>query len=159
MPIIEGWEVSPDRHDKLEKMLSTDSVGDPIITSKCMLGKDNGLLIASDKGFAWRIQMGYSSSMYSAGKSKWVRWHDVAGFIPKKPGFMLAEVKVRKKGALVVDKKGYAKVKRWRLILRQNKNEDKSHFAQRRENFYNIMVDLHNRYKGDTDPPTSDSRI
>jgi len=34
MPIISGWEVSPDRIKKYEKMMSTDDVGDPIITSK-----------------------------------------------------------------------------------------------------------------------------
>ncbi len=52
MPIMSGWEVSPDRVDKFEKMLNTDPVGDPIITSKCRLGKDNGLLVASNNEFA-----------------------------------------------------------------------------------------------------------
>ena len=32
MPIMEGWEVSPDRVEKYEKMLGQDDVGDPIIT-------------------------------------------------------------------------------------------------------------------------------
>ena len=77
MPIMSGWEVSPDRVEKFEKMLSTDPVGDPIITSKCKLDRENGFIVASDNGFAWRIQTGFSTSMYSMGKSKWVRWHDV----------------------------------------------------------------------------------
>ncbi|GAH47142.1 unnamed protein product [marine sediment metagenome] len=38
-------------------------------------------------------------------------------------------------------------------------NEDKDHYVRRRADFYNIMSDLFNRNKGDTDPPTSDTRI
>ncbi|MFW9823439.1 MAG: hypothetical protein ACFFE4_10915 [Candidatus Thorarchaeota archaeon] len=159
MPIKEGWELSPDRHEKFEKMMSTDPIGDPIITSKCMLDRDNGLLVVSDNGFAWRVQAGMSTSMYSMGKSKWVRWHDVANFIPKKPGFILAEVKVRKKGALETDKKGNIKTKRWRLIVRSNKNEPKDHFKQRAASFYDVMMEIFNQYKTDENPPESDSRI
>ena len=62
MPIIEGWEVSPDRLDKFEKMLRTDPIGDPILTTKCMLGGDNGFLIVSDNGLAWRIQVSYGTT-------------------------------------------------------------------------------------------------
>jgi hypothetical protein len=159
MPMLEGWEISPDRADMLEKMLSTDPVGDPVITSKCRLDADNGLIVASKNGFAWRIKMGMSSALISAGKSKWVRWHDVAGFISKKPGILIVQVKVRKNEQLIVDKNGNPKIKKWRLILNQNKNEDKGHFIQRRGVFNQLMMDMWNNNKGETDPPSSDSRI
>jgi hypothetical protein len=157
----EGWELSSDRQEKFDKMLSTDPIGDPIITSKCMLGSDNGFLVASNNGFAWRIQIGFGTTApaFKAGKSKWVRWHDVANFIPKKPGMILAELKIRKNGALVTDKKGAPKTKRWRLILRKNKDEEKDHFKQRAASFYDVMMEIFNQYKTDENPPTSDSRI
>ena len=157
MPIISGWEVSPDRVEKYEKMMSSDDIGDPIITSKCKLGNANGFIVASNSGFAWRIQGG---SAISAGKSKWVRWHDVGRIDQKKDGFLLAYIKVREKdGALKLDGKGNPKLKKWPLILKPIKTEDKGHFLQRSSNFHKIMSDLFNQNKGDTDPPTSDSRI
>jgi len=160
MPIISGWEVSSDRVDKFEKMLSTDPVGDPIITSKCRLGKDNGLLVASNNGFAWRIQAGYGTAMYSMGKSKLVRWHDVGRIDTRKEGFLVVYLKVRdKQGNLKIDGKGNPKLKKWGLYLNKNKNEDKGHYLQRRSAFHGIMSDIFNQNKGDTDPPTSDSRI
>ncbi len=94
------------------------------------------------------------------GKSKWVRWHDVSRVDPKKEGFIVAYLKVRdKNGNLKIDGKGNPKLKKWPLILRQNKNEEKGHYLQRRSAFHGIMSDLFNQNKGDTDPPTSDSRI
>ena len=160
MPIISGWEVSPDRLEKYAKMLASDPVGDTVIASKCRLGRDNGLLIASNTGFAWRIQTGYTTSMYSMGKSKWVRWHDVDRIDLKKEGFLLTYVKVRQKnGSLKLDGKGNPKLKKWALILNKNKNEDKGHFLQRRSAFFTVMSDIFNQNKGDTNPPTSDSRI
>jgi hypothetical protein len=160
MPMIEGWEVSPDRVEMLEKIVSTDPVGDPVITSKCRLDAENGLLVASNNGFAWRIKMGMNTALMSAGKSKWVRWHDVAGFIPKKPGVLIVQLKIRDKGnQLKLDKKGNPKITKWRLILNQNKNEDKNHFRQRLAGFNQVMMDLWNNNKGEMDPPTSDSRI
>ena len=110
MPIREGWEVSPDRGPMYEKIMSKDPVGDPIITTKTKLDRENGFLVVSDNGFAWRIKMGMSTSMYSAGKSKWIRWHDVAGMQPKKPGVLIVELKIRKKGALILDGKGNYKI-------------------------------------------------
>ena len=157
---MSGWEVSPDRLAKYEKMLGSDPVGDPVITSKCRLGKNNGLLVVSNAGFAWRIQAGYSTSMYSMGKSKWVRWHDVDRIDLKKEGFLLTYIKVRQKnGSLKIDGKGNPKLKKWALILNKNKNEEKGHFLQRRSAFFPVMSDIFNQNKGDTDPPTSDSRI
>ena len=159
MPIMEGWEVSPDRIEKYEKILSSDDIGDPIITSKCKLDRENGFIVASNKGFAWRIQMGYGTSMMSMGKSKWVRWHDVDRITEKKVGILLMYLKVRTKdGTLKIDGKGNPKLKKWVLKCHPNKGEDKGHYAQRRADFYNIMSDLHNRNAGDTDPPTSDTR-
>jgi len=161
MPIMSGWEVSSDRVEKFEKMLSTDPIGDPIITSKCRLGKENGLIIASKNGFAWRIQMtAMRGPMYSAGKSKWIRWHDVDRIDLKKEGVLITYIKVRdKNGTLKIDGKGNPKLKKWPLILRINKNEDKGHFIQRRSAFFSVMSDIFNQNKGDTDPPTSDSRM
>ena len=160
MPIMNGWEVSPDRVEKFEKILSSDPLGDPIITSKCKLGKDNGLIIAGNNGFAWRIQTGMRTSMYSMGKSKWVRWHDVGRIDLKKEGVIFVYIKVREKnGNLKFDGKGNPKLKKWLFVLNQNKDEEKGHFLQRRSNFYQIMSDIFNQNKGETDPPTSDSRI
>lgn len=160
MPIMDGWDVSSDRVEKYEKMISTDAIGDPIITSKCRLNKENGFLIASNNGFAWRIQItAMRGSMYSAGKSKWVRWHDVDRIDEKKPGVLISYIKLRKNGTLKLDGKGNPKLKKWPLILQQNKNEEKDHFRQRQAAFFGIMTDIFNQNKGDSDPPTSDSRI
>ncbi|MFX0075036.1 MAG: hypothetical protein ACFE96_06305 [Candidatus Hermodarchaeota archaeon] len=161
MPIMDGWEVSSDRVDKYEKMMGQDNVGDPIITSKCRLNKENGFMVASNNGFAWRIQItAMRGSMYSAGKSKWVRWHDVDRIDEKKPGVLIAYIKVRSgDGTLKLDGKGNPKLKKWPLILQQNKEEEKDHFRQRQAAFYGVMTDIFNQNKGDSDPPTSDSRI
>jgi len=160
MPIMSGWEVSPDRVEKYEKMLNTDPVGDPIITSKCKLDRENGFIVASNNGFAWRIQTGFGTSYMSMGKSKWVRWHDVERIDLKKEGFVLVYLKVRQKnGPVKLDGKGNPKLKRWRMILRKNKDEEKGHFAQRRSAFFMVLSDIFNQNKGDSDPPTSDSRI
>ena len=133
--------------------MSTDDVGEPIITSKCKLGPNNGYIVASNNGFAWRIQSG-------GGFSKWVRWHDVDRIDLKREGFLLAYIKVREKnGILKLDGKGIPKLKKLALQLRQNNNEEYGHYLQRRSNFYQIISDIFNQNKGDSDPPTSDSRI
>lgn len=94
------------------------------------------------------------------GKSKWIRWHDVDRIDLKKEGFILTYIKVRQKdGTLKIDGKGNPKLKKWALILNRNKDEDKGHFAQRRSAFFSVMSDIFNQNKGDTNPPTSDSRI
>ena len=166
MPIMSGWEVSPDRLKAFEKMLETDPVGDPIITTKCKLGGDLGFLIAADNGFAWRIHGtgGFKATsigmIASAGKSKWVRWHDVERIDLRKEGVLLVYVKIRQKdGAVKRDGKGNPKTKKWQLLMGRNKDEDKGHFSQRRAAFFDVMTDIFNQNKGDTDPPTSDSRI
>lgn len=140
--------------------MRTDSIGDLIITSKCRRRDDQGFLIASNKGFAWRIksQMSPYAGLY-AGKSRWVRWHDVYGITRKSDGVLLITVKKRKKGMLIVDRKGNPKLLNWKMVLKKNKREDKTHFLQRKATWYDIMVDLFNRNKGEIDPPTSDSRI
>jgi hypothetical protein len=98
--------------------------------------------------------------MYSAGKSKWVRWHDVDRIDEKKPGVLITYIKVRDKaGSLKIDGKGNPKLKKWPLILQQNKNEEKGHFRQRQADFFRVLSDIFNQNKGDSDPPTSDSRI
>jgi hypothetical protein len=146
------------------EMMNADDVGDPVITTKCVLDKDNGFLIVSDNGFAWKIVWGARQAMGPAwkmgqmGKSKWVRWHDVADIVPKKPGQVLVSLKIRKNGALVL-KKGIIKIKRWKLTIRRNKGEPKDVFKQRQPLFNQIMVDLFNQKKGEPDPQTSDSRM
>ncbi len=164
MTIMEGWEVSPDRIDMYEKMQSMDAIGEPIITSKCVLDKDNGFLVVSDDGFAWRIKMGMRQAgimraAMSSGKSKWVRWHDVANITPKKNGQILVHLKIRKKGALLKDKKGNYKVKKWKLTIRKAKGEEKDSFKQRLETFNTIMLEIFSRNAVKEDPPTSDSRM
>ncbi|MFX1488310.1 MAG: hypothetical protein ACFFBI_04125 [Promethearchaeota archaeon] len=138
--------------------MSKDDVGEPVITSKCKLNKEIGFLVVSENGFAWRIKAGFSTSYYSMGKSKWVRWHDVAEIIQKKPGVLLVSVKLRKDGALVL-KKGIAKVKRWKLTLNKNKDEPGEHFKQRQADFFGIITQVFEHNRGEGDPPTSDSRI
>ncbi|MFX1256938.1 MAG: zinc ribbon domain-containing protein [Promethearchaeota archaeon] len=159
--LIKGWEVSTDRIDKYKKMLSVDDVGDPIITSKCKFDNENGLLVVSNNGFAWRIQVGFGTTggMYKHGKSKWLRWHDVANIIPKKPGVILIELKIRKKGSLILDGKGNPKTKKWKLTLQQNKAEEKIHFRQRQQDFNKIMAEIYNQNKVEINPATSDSRM
>ena len=140
--------------------MRTDPIGDPIITSKCKRRDDKGFLIASNNGFAWRIklQMSPYAELY-AGKSRWVRWHDVHDITGKRDGVLLITVKKQKKGKLIVDSKGNPKLLNWKMVLKKNKKEDKAHFLQRKAAFYDIMVDLFNQNKGEIDPPTSDSRI
>ena len=162
MPIMSGWEVSPDRIKKYEKMMSTDDVGDPIITSKCKLswsgrGMANGYIVVSNNGIAWRIQGG---SYVTAGKSVWVRWFDVSRIDRKKDGFLRVYVKIRKKnGSLMMANKEHPRLRKWSFKLRPNKHEEYGKYLQRSSNFYQIMLDIFNQNKGDTDPPTSDSRI
>ena len=95
----------------------------------------------------------------SRGKSKWVRWHDVANIIPKKNSQVLVELKIRKKGSLILNKKGNYKVKRWKLTIRQSKGEQKAQWIQRLESYNKIISDIYLRNKVETDPPTSDSRM
>ena len=157
MPITQGWEVSPDRVKMFDKIMEMYPVGDPLLTSKCKLDRDNGFLVVSDNGFAWRIKMGMSSSYMSAGKSKWIRWHDVANINPTKPGQIIVDVKTRKNGALILDKRGNIKIKRWKLTINQNKGEQKNYWRQRMENFNPFISQIFEKNRSATDPSTSDS--
>jgi len=123
------------------------------------IDKENGFLVVADNGFAWRIKMGFTTGLASAGKSKWVRWHDVANIAPKKDGQILMELKLRKKGNLIKDGKGNYKLKKWKLTMQPNKGEPKANFLERRKQFNSLMIDLFLQHKTDTDPPTSDSRM
>ena len=169
MPLKEGWEVSPDRHKEFEQMLSTDEVGDPILTSK---GKQYapGFLIVSNMGIAWRDKKSVSISLVktldavfgsSGGKSSyWIRWHDVATITspPQKPGRILVEVNKRKKGVLLINRRGIPKTKNLWFFIKRNRNETYIHFEQRKAEFFGIMKELYKQYKSDANPPTSDSR-
>jgi len=164
MPIIRGWEVSQDRIEMFTKMITTDPLGEPIITSKCVLDNENGLLIVGENGFSWKLKIGFKQMRgpawrrYQFEKHKWVRWCDVSNVIPKRAGQVIVELKIRKGGALIYDKKGRYKVKRWKLTIRQNKGEDKTNFKARLSSFNSIMIDLFNKHRVQTDPPSSDSR-
>jgi len=157
---MEGWELSPDRKKVFEKMMATDPIGDPILISKCQLGRQYGTLIVSNNGFAWRLKGGYRTSVYQIGTTKWVRWHDVSRIIPEKPekGVIKIECFKRKKGNLVV-KKGKPKIFRWRAIVNQNKGEKKHHFIERRKDFYRLMNEIFERNKVLQIPEVSDSRM
>jgi len=151
LPLKEGWEVPDNMQDKLEQMASTDDIGDPIITSECKDVKrvTYGLLIVTDKGIAYRYERGSLESLtYGPGTaSKWVRWHDVAGINSKKLGTIILEVKERKEGKELI------------LKIIRNNNEKNNHYKQRKAEFFDLMMELFNQYKSDTDPATSDSRI
>jgi len=156
---MEGWEVSRDRIEKFEKMIAQAPIGDPILTSKCKLDKENGLLVVSDAGFAWRIKVGPFTNAWDSKKRKWVRWHDVANITPKQNGQAQVVLKLRKDGALKLDKKGNIKTKRWKLTINRNKDEQKPHFSIRQESFNNILLEIYDRNRVEADPPTSDSRM
>jgi len=98
---MQGWEISPDRIKIYEKMMENDSIGDPIITSKCLLEgprifSKKGVLIASTNGFAWRSKTSVGTVVgaaviggallagsAAAVKYEWIRWHDY-GVLPLK---------------------------------------------------------------------------
>ena len=172
MPIIQGWEVSQDRIEIFTKMITTDPLGEPIITSKCVLDSENGLLVVGENGFSWKLKIGFKQmagrpsyrfgpgmGRYQIEKHKWVRWCDVSNVIPKRDGQVIVELKIRKGGALIYDKKGRFKVKKWKLTIRQNKGEDKTKFKARLSSFNSIMIDIFNKHRVQIDPPSSDSRL
>ena len=167
MPVIEGWEVSPDRIDKYEKIVSSDQVGELILTSKCALNSDHGFLIVSENGIAWRIkvsaglvfQMGAMVAGALSGKSKWIRWCDVFYIEPKKKGQILVAIKKRKNGILDLDKKGNYKLDKWTLTIFPNSEESGEDFNDRQRSFKSIMFEIFDQYKVEEDPPTSDSRM
>ena len=156
---IKGWEVSPDRINYYDKIMAESSIGDPIITSKCDLDSNKGFLVVTDNGFAWRLRLGAWTPLWKAGSGKWMRWHDVSDIIPIKNGQIRVEIKIRKAGALIVDGKGNLKIKKWKLTIKPHKGEPNPQFNQRLESFHNIMSEIYNRNKVETDPPTSDSRM
>ncbi len=160
MPVMEGWELSSDRKDVFDKMVSSDPIGDVLITSKCKLGSEHGTLLVSDNGFAWRLKVGFNTPMYKTGTSKWVRWHDVSQIIPlnEAKGVLKIECFKRKKGSLIM-KKGNPAVFAWKATLEQNKGEDKVHFTERRKDFYRIMSDIFEKNKTTPPPEISDSRV
>jgi len=163
LPIIEGWEIPPDRIKTYEKMMEIDDIGDPIITSKCQSGGENGVLIASTNGYAWRIKLStgrialgalYGGALGAgaaiAGNYTWVRWHEIADIIPlKKAGVKVKLKRYNKNGELLLDKKGNIKTRNNRLWIMKNNGESRAHIKQRVQDFPNIMIDLWNRYKGE----------
>lgn len=175
MPIIEGWEISPDCEDMYEKVASTEPLGNPIITSKCKLKEvgaattdfGDGFLIVSDNGFAWKRRVGFDITGITymsrkKWKGKWIRWHDIANIVPIKPvkkGQIRVHIKKRKEGAIILNKKGNYKLTKWKLTINRNKAEEKSHFKQRRTNFGEIMLDTFKQKRVELDPPSSDSRM
>ena len=158
MPILPGWEMSPDRKAWFEKIKSIYNVGDPILTSKCKRSQDNGVLLVTDRGFAWRLKIGFRNVLLDPGRTKWwIRWHDLYEILPKKPGKIIIRVKKREKGKLLLDENGNYRLARLVLQLVRNKNEEKDHWLQRQNSFNDIFMQLHEKYRGDIDPPTSDT--
>lgn len=148
-PIMEGWEVPTNKVKMYDGLMNNVPIGDPIITSPCQRAKSgaarspvNGFLVISENGFAWRnlavspgilITVALDGVREATGiKDKWVRWHDVANIIPKKPGQVQVVLKARKKGAIVLNKKGNYKTKKWKLTINKHKDEKKDHFRERK---------------------------
>ena len=156
---MEGWEISEDRVGKVEKIFSMYDVGDIIITSKCKRGNGDGFLVVSDKGFAWRIHAGFTTSFAAMGNNMWIRWHDLFDVTEKNPGIILIRVKKRnmKSKELILDKKGGYTFKNWKLSLVRNKNEPKEHFLSRKQSFYNIFMQIWEAHKTAEDPTHSDT--
>jgi len=166
LTIKDDWEVSPDNFNWFEIILGMDPIGDPIITSKCRLGSNKGFLVVGTNGISWRIKISWgevllvgAAAFINLGKSKWVRWHDVANIIPKEDGFVKVELKKRIDGALKLDKKGNPKIIRWSLRIGQNKDEKIAKWLSRFYTFNDIMLDLFNQYQVETNPLISDSRM
>lgn len=159
MPIKEGWEISPDRVEWYEKITGRYDVGDPFLTSKCMRGKDNGFLVVSDKGFAWRIKMGFSSSMWQSGENMWIRWHDLYEVIPKKPGIILIKVKKRnmKSKEILLNKKGDYIFKKWALKIVRNAKEEKENWLNRQQTFNDLFIKTWEEHQLAEDPAQSDT--
>lgn len=158
--VLKGWELSPDRKSMYDKIVSEDDLGETLLTSKCKLGREHGLIVVSNNGFAWRLKIGFNTPMYKAGTSKFVRWHDVADIKAKSEdkGVLLIECYKRKKGTLV-NKGGKPKTFRWKATLERNKDEDKGHFVARRKDFYRLMKEIYERNKVEQPPEVSDSRM
>lgn len=156
---MDGWEISPDRIEWFEKISSKYDIGDTILTSKCSREKDNGFLVVSDKGFAWRIKMGFRSSYWKSGQNMWIRWHDLYTIIQKKPGVIFVHVKKRnmKTKELIFDKKGNYNFKKWKLVLVRNENEEKSHFINRQQTFNDLFIQIWESHKTSEDPSHSDT--
>ncbi|NVM04816.1 MAG: hypothetical protein HWN67_21020 [Candidatus Helarchaeota archaeon] len=155
--MIEGWEISSDRVSVFAKLMSDYPIEEPIITSKCKIDNNYGFLIVSDNGFAWRKHGAFGTSFYDVGKSYWIRWHDVTNIIEKKKGQIIIEILKREVGNFIVDKEGNLEIKKWKLTVNQNKNEEKSHWKHREEKFYNIMLEIYNKNKVEKTPLISDS--
>ena len=158
MPIIPGWEISPDRVGKVDKMYSMYDIGDPIITSKCKRGSGGGFLVCSDRGFAWRIRPGGWTHYSAMGNNMWIRWHDLFDVMEKKPGIILIRVKKRnmKSKVLILDKNGNYNFKKWKLEIVRNKNEPKEHYLSRKQSFNNIFMQIWEEHKTSEDPSHSD---
>ena len=152
----EGWEVPPDRIDKYHKMMAKYPIGSPIITSNCVLDTTNGFLIVSNNGFAFRFKSSFGPSNYGSLRIVWMRWHDVFDIYSKKKKVNI-NIKIRKKGSLKLDRKGNYKLRNLVLFIRKSKHEQKLQWEQRLESFYNIMLEIFNRNRVETDPLTSDS--
>jgi len=164
MTVLEGWELTPDRRERFDKIMDEYDIGDPILISKCKLAKRHGLLVVSDKGFAWRFKMSFASANIwraTSGKSKWIRWHDVARIIPEKErkGKIKIEMYKRKGDGTLKMRWGKPKVFRWRAIVQRNRGEDKRHFKGRRKDFYRLMNEIYKRNKVEQPPPYSDSNM
>lgn len=149
MTIKEGWEVSSDRIKKFNKLVII--TGDAIITSKCKLANDLGFLVASETGLAWWVHVSGRTAfkMDRTNIWKWWAWSVITDITEENSGQILFESKLYdKKGHPKMDKEGNQKLKRSRLTLLPNKNEEEEHFKQRQRDFADIVTEIYDRNKG-----------
>ena len=159
--IIKGWEVPPNRIKLYVKMMAKYPLQNPLITSRCLLDKEEGLLIINDYGIAWNIYRGlaYWGADYVKYTRAWIRWYDVADIILTKPNQVRVLMKRRKKGLLRLYIKGYIKMKKLKLTINKSKGETQPQFKQRLETYNTIMLEIFYCNRVEVDPPESDSEL
>lgn len=149
MTIKEGWEVSSDRIKQFDRLLII--TGDAIVTSKCKLSNDLGFLVASERGLAWMVHISGRTAfkMDRTNTWNWWAWSAITDITEENSGQILFNSKLYDKtGHPKMDKEGNQKLKRSRLTLLPNKNEEEEHFRQRQRDFANIVIEIYNRNKG-----------
>lgn len=150
MTIKEGWEVSSDRIKQFERLLII--TGDAIITSKCKLSNDLGFLVASERGLAWWLHVSGRTAfkMAPTNKGKWWAWSGITDITEENSGQILFKSKLYDNKGIFpkMDKEVNQKLKRSRLTLLPNKDEEEEHFKQRQRDFADIVIEIYDRNKG-----------
>jgi hypothetical protein len=124
--------------------------GDAIITSKCKLANDLGFLVASETGLAWFLHVSGRTAfkMDRTNIWNWWSWSVITDITEENSGQILFKSKLYdKKGHPKMDKEGNQKLKKSRLTLLRNKDEEEAHFRQRQLDFADILTEIYNRNK------------